>query len=367
VTIFNWLHRTPIVVAAREVYDQFWNPLVWFLVLIAASLTAFATHVGIDRLAVAESQHRELLEQREQDRSKFGGRLFGSQIETGLRVTRPPEPLSVLVAGVDGVMPQFWDFTPSGVRMGRVPGEVGNERVGAMGNVDLEFLIRIIVGLLAISLAVETIAGERASGALLALLGQPVQARQVLAGKLLGGTTTLATAIGMVAAVALATTALDEPRLLSWDYVASLLVLWLAGTVYAFICFAAGILISIALSAYRQALTATFVAWTVASLIALPAIGLIAQAMSPVRPRPAVEAERERLVQAATLEVQNRMGDEYVAVLGGRNNWAAHQEDAALTRAAKAHVEPIWAQHVKHVRARLEQMRGAPGSAPPPP
>lgn len=252
-TRFRQPYRTPFVVAAREVYDQFWSPLVWFLVLVATLLTAFATYVGIERVAVTESQYGALLEQRDEERSKSGGRLLGSQTETSLRVTRPPERLSVLAAGMDVVMPRFWDFSPSGVRTGPVRGGVGNELAGATANVDLEFLIRILLGLLGISLAVQTIARDRSSGALLALLGQPVTRRQILAGKLLGGTITLATVVAIVGAVALTTTALEDPRLVSWDYACSLVVLCLAGTLYAFICLAVGILISIALSAYQLA------------------------------------------------------------------------------------------------------------------
>jgi ABC-type transport system involved in multi-copper enzyme maturation permease subunit len=357
------LRTTSLIVAAHEVYKHVWNPLVWFLVLVAALIAAFATHVSLERLAVAESQQLALVEQREQDRAKNGGRLFGNQPETSLRVIRPPEPMSVLAAGVDGMIPQFWDFSPSGVRTGPAPRDAGTDRASTGANVDLEFLIRIILGLLAITLAVDSIAGERASGALLALLGQSVQPRQILVGKLLGGAATLGTATAVVGVVSLIATALGDRSLVSWGHLASLVAVCLAGVVYAFMCFAGGVLISIVFSSYRLELTATFVVWIVCALIAQPAAVVIAESVVPVRPRSVVEAERERLVQSGTLDVQNRMGNEYAALLGGPEAWIKHTGDTPTTRAAKVRAEPLWREYAAGMRSRLDAMSAARDAA----
>jgi hypothetical protein len=349
--------RTAIVVAVREVYEHAWNPIVWFMVLVATMFTVFATRVGVERLVIAEGQYQSLVEQRARDRQKTNGALLGSDVETGLRAIRAPEPLSLLTAG-DGPMARFWDFSPSGIRAGRVPEPIVAES-GTAGFLDLELVVRVLVGLLAISLAVETIAGERESGALLALLGQPVQARHVLAGKLIGGTITLGLVIGVTIVAALTTTALTHPRFVTSEAIVSLFGLWILGTLYAFVCFAAGMLMSMGLRLYRHALIGAFVAWTMAALVAPPGMAVIVQVITPSRHPAVMEAERARVMEAATSEAERRMGSEYARLLGGAAEWASHRDDVPLTRQAQARVEPIWTDAVIRARGQLETVRRA--------
>ena len=258
-----------------------------------------------------------LQEQRDQDRAKTGGRVFGHQLEPRVARDSSGGPSQRLAVGVDSVVPHSGTSVPPASHRARAR-RFRAERP-ARAHVDLELLIRIVLGLLAIVLAVETIAGERASGALLALLGQPVRPHQILAGKL----------------PAARRRWLRRPRLLVrsrscvWrDHDQSLLhprIFWPRSArifwsvrLYTFICFAAGLLISILFSSYRSALTATFVFWVLCALIAPPAAVVIAESMFPVRPRSAVEAERERLVQAGTLGCAEPDGQQYTVMLGGR-------------------------------------------------
>ncbi len=181
------------MVAVREAYDHTRSPLVWAIVLFAIVLAAFATRVGIAELRARQATYQNLVAQRAEDLTRSGGQILGTQIESGLRAVRPPEPGSPLVVGLGASMPQFWDFGPAGVRSGQ-PYLAGDGFV----DVDLEFIVRVVLGLLAVLLAIESIAGERANGALLALLGQPVGSSVVLAGKLVGAAAMLFAAVALV-------------------------------------------------------------------------------------------------------------------------------------------------------------------------
>jgi ABC-type transport system involved in multi-copper enzyme maturation permease subunit len=347
---------TLFVVAAREIYEQARSPLVWSLALVAAVLSAFSTHVAITRVTIAESRHQWLVELREQQRRAAAPLVHGTGHEPALRALRPPERLSILASGVDDLLPELWDFGPSGIRTGRATGDLGSAWLGAPAVLDLEMLIRLMVGLLAICLAIETIAGERASGALLALLGQPIRRRLILAGKLLGGTATLTAVVAVVGIVALTTTALTGGSFLSWDYFASLVMLCAAGAAYAAVCFAVGVLMAIRFEPYRLALIAAFVIWTLATLIAQPAADVFAQSVAGTQPQGLIEADRDRLVQTATADVQRRMGDEYAAALGGPATWTQHRNDPILIKTAQTRAEAVWDAFATNVRARLDQM-----------
>ena len=353
---------TAAIVATREGRHHARSPLVWLLVLTAVTLAVFAVHVGIDRLRLVALRHAELSAQLQSVRGDGSVPLFGLQAEPALRVLRPPEPLSILARGLDTVTPSFWDFSPSGVRRGAPFSDVGRARAAA-SNVDLEFLIRVVVGLLAILLAVDSVAGERERGELLALLGQSVEPRDVLLGKLLGGAAILGAAVGAVCAAALVTTLIEDRTLITRGYVLSLLSLWAAGWLYCFVCFSGALLLSTVSTSYRLGLTAAFVTWTVMTLVVVDANAVLVPALAPARSPAALEIDRERLVESASATIRDSLGDQFAAALGGPSAWVARQDDATLVRSVRARLDPLWDRHVAEVRGQLDAIDRAAGQA----
>jgi hypothetical protein len=220
-------------------------------------------------------------------------------------------------------------------------------------------VIRIVIGLLAVLLAVESVSGERASGTLLVLLGQPVSPSAVSAGKLLGATGTLTLTIACCAIGVIATIVLGSPSPPARGIYLSLLAICAAGVAYAVICLSIGTLISTLLASYRLALTIAFVVWSLSALIAPRAALAIARLAAPAQVSSIAEADRERFTQRTTEAIQRRMGDEYAASLGGPTAWPAKQDDAAANREARAKIEPVWFAHVKSLRQELETRRTA--------
>src|SRR5262245_28784017 len=106
--------RSGLVVATRQLLEHAQSLWVWTPVLAAISLTAFSTRVHVETMRARTSIYDDLSAQREHDRARGAGQVTGWQLEPGLRAVRPPEPLSVLVTGLDGSLPHFWDFSPSG-------------------------------------------------------------------------------------------------------------------------------------------------------------------------------------------------------------------------------------------------------------
>jgi ABC-type transport system involved in multi-copper enzyme maturation permease subunit len=262
--------------------------------------------------------------------------------------------LSVLVTGLDASLPHFWDFTPSGSRAGRVSADDSN--LAALGgSVDLEFIVRYVLGLLAICLAVETIAGERASGALLAVLGQPVRPAIVLAGKLAGGLATLGASVVIVAGTAAVVIAIDEPSLMSTDFVATLALVAGAGLLYLFTYFVAGVALASAIASYRSALVATLVVWILTAIVALPAAGVVAEAIYPAPPRSRLEAQREEIAQAKTLDAQMRMGDAYARTLTASGDGRQLDPGPSMDPAAQRQLEAIWIAHATELRGELDR------------
>jgi hypothetical protein len=101
--------------------------------------------------------------QRERDGQRGDGQLTGTQLEPGLRVLRPPETSSIVITGLAGSVPSYWDFGPAGLRTGRALTDDHDVAAG-IGGADLRYVISIVLGLLAVYLALTSVAGERADG-----------------------------------------------------------------------------------------------------------------------------------------------------------------------------------------------------------
>ena len=342
-------YRSCRVIAAREIYDHVHNPLVWALVLFAALLAGSGTRVGLEGFRTRSLAYDEFVSQRAQDRQRNAGQLTSWQVQPGLRAIRPPAPAYVIVSGLDDALPQFWDFGPAGVRTG--PTHLG---AGDSPNVvDLEFIVRIALGLLAILLAMESVAGERASGALRALLGQPVTSNVVLIGKLVGASVALGGAIALVLGVMLATVFVSRPDLFTGPFVGAALGIGAIGWLYLFIYFTFGVVVSSALASYRGALTAAAIIWLIGGATGVTVPQVVAQSLAPMLPTSRIERQADAILAAETRQVQTEMGDRYLAALPDPASWT-NPLDPKMEASVLAQLEPVWQQHVGRLRRQLD-------------
>ncbi|RPH35851.1 DUF3526 domain-containing protein, partial [bacterium] len=123
---------------------------------------------------------------------------------------RTPEVLSTLVQGVDRKLGTNVEIVPYEMPV-RASGYMGqgmsqqHRLVAGLSTVDMTCIIRIILSLLVIFLAYDSISGERAAGTLRVILSNPVPRRVILLGKSLGGMSLIlaATIVAMLASLVL--------------------------------------------------------------------------------------------------------------------------------------------------------------------
>lgn len=344
--------RSFIVIVTRELRSHSRNQLVWGLTIFAATLAAVSAHLGtrdfIDRLA----SHSELTVQRQHDGARSERELTGWRLDPALRAVRGPEPLSALVTGFDVALPDFWDFGPAGRRTGRQ--HVRSADV--LGRIDLEFIIRIVLGLLALVLVLESIADERANGTLLALLAQAIRPEIIIGGKLASGALTLSGAVIVTVTAALLGMLLSATGVITTEFLGSLALLGLSGCLYLFTCFAMGALVSSALSSYRIALAATMIIWLFSAVVALPLTYLIAANVSPVLSASLLESESDRIARERTEQAERAVGQEYLAAVPAGVHWSRAAGDPAWAIGALARLEPVWDRHISALAAELDAL-----------
>jgi len=184
---------------------------------------------------------------------------------------RPPEPLSVLDQGFDTHLGSEVTIDLFTVPVEATSGDRGNEFLVSLPAADLTAIVVVILGLLALLLAHDSVQSEREGGTFSALLASGVPRGTLLAGKILGGLLTLALPLGGALLVGLAVLVLSLETELSraqWLCAAALAV---ADLIYLSLLFLASLLISLSLRNRSRALSVSVLFWLVV-ILTLPTV-----------------------------------------------------------------------------------------------
>ncbi|HEX2188886.1 MAG TPA: ABC transporter permease [Longimicrobiaceae bacterium] len=306
-------------IALRELTDHLVSARFLVIALLVVGLTPLAVYVGARDYHVRLAEYGRLTAERQE---RVGGPA-GEQVrgmDSGderimLRAMRAPEPLSVLVRGLDGALPQYWEFTSVGVEAG--PSAASTQRLAdVLGQLDMEFLVRIVLGLLAILLAFDAVAGEKEMGTLRAVLSHSVPRPAFMAGKVIGGAVTLLVPLAAAFLLALLSARFFGVDLLAPDTLSRAALLAAASALYLMCLYSLGLMVSSVVTAQKTALVVLLVAWVAMVLAIPPTSTLVAQAVSPV-PAPYLVATQKRALDAdlrRTAELA--MGEAYMRVAG---------------------------------------------------
>ncbi len=351
--------------ALREIHDQTKSGRFITLVLVAALLTPIVIFAGARDFAARQLQFDALTQERSAAAEDHSGRqLLGRYIEPSLRLLRPPNPLSLLVRGFDGGLPAYWDFAPDGVRP--ASGDPSSAQTPESGvSLDVEFVIRIVLGLLAISLAADSLAGERESGTLYMLVSQPVRLVEILAARIIGGAVVMALAVLLVTTGAAVALGVFAPDLWSSQFRLALIGFGAVSVVYLLAMYACGLIIGAMAQTAAMSSVVALSAWLLMAVASVPTVDFMARAMAPTGAiewsefRRKAEFDQERHLTALDLgavlsERAGPLADFHTRVASPDDVAAlklAWDVDAAKTRTVLATYDRETNRPVSHQRA----------------
>jgi ABC-type transport system involved in multi-copper enzyme maturation permease subunit len=263
-------------IALREILEHLKSVRVSAIVLLVIAIVPLAVIVN----------HRAYQQRLDNFSRLSTGRRGGfsmttSGTEGGYPAYRRPSELSALVTGADPYMPAYWSFTSNGLQDGP-PAATPRGLPELAGEIDLLFVVRVVIGLLAFLLAFDVVAGERESGTLKAVLAHSVPRAQLLLGKIAGGSATLLMAVLLAFVLAMLTLQIVHVSLFTGRALVAVALFLAASALYAIAFFAIGTLVSCLTASSRTALVSLLVVWVVFVLV-IPRLGTVAaQAIRPV-------------------------------------------------------------------------------------
>jgi ABC-type transport system involved in multi-copper enzyme maturation permease subunit len=324
-----WLH-----LIMREVHDQTWTVRFMVLTTTAGLLTPVLIFVGIRDFSIRQLQF-DVLRQDLQVRQRTP--VVGQRVEPALRVQRPPQPTTILVRGSDVLVPIAWDFGPDGTHPDVSQG--GDVRMPQTGvSLDLEFLIRVVLGLLAVSLAADSLAVERQSGTLYVLLSQPLRPWQILASKLIGGVLVLALALLLIITGAVASFGVFGSQLWPTLPNGTLPCIYAVALMYLCALYALGLVIGSVSFSVASANTWSITVWIVVVLSSVPALDFAVKTFLPTPPVALVVAARVQEYDVRLHQIQLAVGDQLQQLAGSRQQW----RDDEVTDAIRVKLTHTW-------------------------
>ena len=242
---------------------------------------------------------------------KIRGKTTNVQTGKTAGIHRRPAELSILARGLEDWMNrpvQFQNLQWWGKQAGVYTGkrQERNSVFLLFSAPDFLFITKMVVSLLTILFAFDTIAGERERGTLQLIFSNAVSRSQVLLGKFLGGYLSLALPFLAAALIALLILALSPSVALGGEGWLRVLCLLLVSMVYIAVFFLVGLSVSALTSQAATAVLTLLAIWAVVALV-VPSLGwLAAEQLVKVPSRQQIDAEKLRIAREIEDEAEKK-------------------------------------------------------------
>jgi ABC-type transport system involved in multi-copper enzyme maturation permease subunit len=341
----------------REFHDQ--TRSHWFLGLtaIATLLAPIVISAGVRDYSTRQLQFDLLVGQRLAAGNLHHGLLTGRQLEPALRMVRPSAPAMVLVRGFSAVIPRFWDFAPDGLHPASGDDTARTPQSGV--SLDLEFVIRIVLGLLAVSMAAGSIAADREIGTLDVLLSQPVSAAGLVVTKLLGGVAAMVLALVLVMTTSTSALGFFGPDLWTGDFKWTLIGVGISSALYLAVLYALGFALGTVARSLSAANVLALSTWVILVLASTPGFDFLARVLAPVPAHEVIATQRQTTFDGWLDQTQMELGTWYLEAVG--SNW----QHAPVSPANHDEIAKRWAARVVLVRrdlGNIDDELGVPSS-----
>ncbi len=228
----------------------------------------------------------------------------------GYKLDKPPAPLSVIAEGMEGAAGKFASINNLATPM-LEGGSGGDPMFAYFGTLDMMYIVRVVLSLVAILLTYDAISGEREQGTLKLVLSNSVPRHAVLLSKCIGGYVTLILPFLIPTLIGLLILITSGNIEFSGNDWARLGLILLASLLYIGVFLMLGLLVSSRTSKSTTALMLLLFIWVVI-VLAVPKVSMIAA--GKLRDVPSVQriqSDKDAVIDEVTVKAA-REREEYV-------------------------------------------------------
>lgn len=270
------------------------------LIIVSAYIMRSKYNERIREYSTAVNIHKQELAKAE------GAQGLNQAAISGYKLDKPPAPLGVIVEGMEGAAGRF--STVNILSTPTLEGGAGGDPMFAFfGTLDVMYIVRVVLSLVAILLTYDAVSGEREQGTLKLTLSNSVPRATVLLAKCIGGYITLILPflVPMLIGLLILTTSKDIN--FSGEDWARLGLIFLASVLYIGIFLLLGVMVSSLTNRSTTALMMLLFIWVVI-VLAVPKVSMMIA--SKVRSVPSVQeiqAEKDVAMNQIMKEGQDKI------------------------------------------------------------
>ena len=270
------------------------------LILVSAYTMRDKYNDRVAEYSAAVKMHRQELTETE------GQQAINQLVLSGYKLDKPPTPLSVIVEGMEGAAGKF--ATVSVFSTPSLDGGAGSDPVFAyFGTLDVMYVVRVVLSLVAILLTYDTISGEREEGTLKLALSNSVPRHAILLSKFIGSYVTLLLPFLVPVLIALLILTTSGSIDFSGEDWSRLGLILLASLLYIGVFLMLGLLVSGRTNRSTTALMMLLFVWVVI-VLAVPKVSMVvAGKLREVPSAQVVQAEKDAAMTQVLAEGQEEI------------------------------------------------------------
>ena len=281
------------VLALKELLDQLSSPKFVFLFAVSTVLVVFSLYTGSSAYAGARSEYQAT--QRLARTELENRRSYDEVSQYGIKVARPPAPLSSVAGGVSSALGRSARVRPE-AQPELSPAPLADTPVLAvLGELDFNVVARVFLSLFVLLLTYGAVAGEKEGGTLKAVLANPVPRTQLLLGKALGLYGTLLAAVVVPSVLGVLVMKVGFGVALGAGEWARLLTIGVTTLLYLLAVFAVGLLVSTLTARSNVAFLVLLLVWVAFVEVIPKASPMLATQLRPAPSFASLQSERDRI------------------------------------------------------------------------
>ena len=275
--------------------------------LLCCTLILVSTYTMLDKYKKRVKEHSGAVEIHKQELGEAAGLQGWSQAaSSGYKLDKPPVALSVIAEGIEGAAGKF--ATINIVSTPALEGGVGGDPMFAyFGTLDMIYIVKVVLSLVAILLTYDAISGEREQGTLKLALSNSVPRSTVLLSKCVGGYITLLLPFLVPTLISLLILTTSGSISFSGEEWIRLGLILLASLLYIGIFLMLGLLVSSRTNRSTTALMMLLFIWVVLVLAVPKASMIVASIIQDVPSVQEVLAEKEAATRQIMAEWQEKI------------------------------------------------------------
>jgi ABC-2 type transport system permease protein len=281
------------VLAQKELLDQLSSPKFVFLFAVSTVLVVFSLYTGSSAYAGARTEYQAT--QRLARTELENRRSYDEVSQFGIKVARPPAPLSSVAGGVSSALGRSARVRPE-TQPELSPAPLADTPVLAvLGELDFNVVARVFLSLFVLLLTYGAVAGEKEGGTLKAVLANPVPRTQLLLGKALGLYGTLLAAVVVPSVLGLLVMKVGFRVALGGGEWLRLLTIGVTTMLYLLAVFAVGLLVSTLTARSNVAFLVLLLVWVAFVEVIPKASPMLATQLRPAPSFASLQSERDRI------------------------------------------------------------------------